>query len=117
MENNLDILLEMKNETCFLAEQDKNLLWHKISGHLNFDNLVKISCKKAIRDITKIIKTFNTICKQCQLGKKTRSTFKANKYSTSKSLELVHLDLCGPTMTKGHQGERYCMLFMMTTLE
>lgn len=41
----------MKNETCFLAQQDENWLWHKRLGHLNFDNLVKTSRKGAVRDI------------------------------------------------------------------
>lgn len=62
---------------------------------MNFDNLLKINTKQVVRDMPKITKPSNTICKQCQHGNKTRARFKSKEYSTSKSLELVHVDLCG----------------------
>jgi hypothetical protein len=34
------------------------------------------------------------------------------EYSTSKPLELVHTNLCGPTRTKCIQGEYYFILFI-----
>lgn len=76
-------------------------------GHINFDNMVKISSTHAIRDLPKIIKPTNTLCKKCQMGKQTRTSFK--EYSFTKSMELIHIDLCGPTRTKGLNGERYFM--------
>jgi hypothetical protein len=38
---------------------------------------------------------------------KTKFEFKTKEYSTTKSLEIVHTDLCGPTRTKGLNGEQY----------
>jgi hypothetical protein len=38
--------------------------------------------------------------------------FKIKEYSTSKPLELVHTDLCGPTRIKSIQGEDYFILFI-----
>ena len=80
--------------------------------HLNFDNIMKISNKKAVRDLPIIKKPSNTICAQCQHGKQTRRSFKSNDFFTSKPLELVHTDLCGPTRTKSGQGESYFMLLI-----
>jgi transposase InsO family protein len=39
-------------------------------------------------------------------------SFKSKECSTSRPLELVHTDLCGPTRTPTLQGERYFMLFI-----
>jgi hypothetical protein len=44
------------------------------------------------------------------LGKGTMNLGK--EYSTSKPLDLVHTDLCGPTQTKSLQGESYFILFI-----
>ena len=60
----------------------------------------------------KITKPSNPICRHCQLGKQTRIRFRTKEYLTSKPLELVHTDLCGPTRTKSLQGESYFMLFI-----
>ena len=41
------------------------------------------------------------ICDACQLGKQTKSSFKLIKdIVTSRPLELIHMDLFGPTKTK-----------------
>ena len=91
---------------------DNSWLWHRRLGHINFDNLVKISKLGAVRNLPKITKPTNSICKHCQLGKQTRASFRTKEHSTSKPLELVHTDLCGPTRTKSLQGESYFMLFI-----
>jgi hypothetical protein len=87
-------------------------LWHRRMGHKNFDNLVKINTKQAMRDMPKIVKPSNTLCKQCQHGKQTISSFKSKEYLTTKPLEIVHTDICGPTRTQSLQGENYFMLFI-----
>jgi hypothetical protein len=38
--------------------------------------------------------------------------FKSKEYSTTKPLEIVHIDLVGPTTTKGLKGEKYFMLLV-----
>ena len=91
---------------------DDNWLWHRRLGHINFDNLVKISKLGAVRNLPKIIKPSNPICKHCQVGKQERASFKTKEYSSSKPLELVHTDLCGPMRIKSLQGDLYFMLFV-----
>ena len=78
-------------------------------GTLNFDNLVKISKKEVVRVLPKIVKPLNSVCRNCQHGKQTRTNFKTKKPMTSRPLEIVHTDLCGPTRTKTKQGEYYFM--------
>ena len=82
-------------------------------GHMNFDNIMKVSKKKALRYIPKIIKPSDPTWKQCQHGKQTKLSFKEKEYSTSKPLELVHTDLCGSTRTKSMQGKYYFMFLLV----
>ena len=52
------------------------------------------------------------VCGPCQHGKQTRTSHKTKEFSTSKPLEIIHADLCGPTRTPALQGERYFALFV-----
>ena len=63
-------------EQCYMSQIDESLLWHRRMGHLNFDNLVKISQKGAIRNIPKIIQPPNHVCRHYLHGKKTRTSSK-----------------------------------------
>jgi hypothetical protein len=119
--NNIYVLSEIGNEKCCLGKEDESWLWHKRMGHMNFDNLVKVSKREAVREMPQITKPTNTLCKHCQQGKQTKTRFKSKEYSTTRPLEIVHTDLVGPTTTKGLKGERYFMLLVddytrMTTI-
>jgi hypothetical protein len=81
-------------------------------GHMHFDNLVKVRKREAVREIPQITKPTNTLCKHCQQGKQTKTMFKSKEYSTTRSMEIVHTDLVGPTTTKGLKCERYFMLLV-----
>lgn len=107
---NLYTLEETLEGSCLLGQENEQWLWHKRLGHISFENLGKISSKKAIRDIPHISKPINSICASCQKGKQTRTTFKAKEHYTHSPLELVHTDLCGPMRTQSISGERYFML-------
>ena len=67
---------------------------------------------KKVRGLPKLKKPENIMCKQCQLGKMTKSSFKSKTYTSNEVLELVHTDLCGPIEVKSYKGDRYIMLFV-----
>ena len=93
--NNIYILDE-KDENCYLGNGDESWLRHKILRHVNFDNLIQLNKNEAIRDLPLIKNLSSSICKQCQHGKQTRVKFKIKEYSTTKPLEIIHIDICGP---------------------
>jgi len=97
-----------------MKSEEKNVvrLWHRRMGHINFDNLVKLNHIQAARDMPKITKPANTICKPCRHGKQIRVRFKAKEYSTWNPLGLVHTYLCEPARTQSLKGESYFMLFI-----
>jgi hypothetical protein len=81
-------------------------------GHIHFDNLFKVSKRETVREISQITKPTNTLCKHCQQGKYTKTRFKSKEYSTTRPLEIVHIDLVGPNTTKGLKGEKYFVLLV-----
>lgn len=107
IDSNLYNLCEVKGQSYPIGQADESWLWHRRLGHANFDNLVKVSSKGLVRHFPKITKPTNIICKEFQQGKQTRVVFQSKEYSTTKPLQLVHTDLCGPTRTRGLKGERY----------
>ena len=109
---NIYILDRVNQVKCCISKEDESWLWHRRLGHIKFENLVKISRSKVVREMPEITKPVNTMCKQCQHGKQTRMKFKTKEHSTTTFLELIHTDLCGPTKLKGFQGEKYLMLFI-----
>ena len=110
--NNIYMLDEIKRERCFLGKEDESWIWHRRMGHIHFGNLIKISKKQVVREMPEIKKPKNSICEPCQHGKQTRVKFKTKEHSTTRPLELVHTDLCGPTRSKGLNNEEYLMLLV-----
>jgi hypothetical protein len=82
-------------------------------GHIHLDNLFKINKKQTVREIPKITKPKNTMCKHFQHGKQTKDEFKTNEYYMTKPLEIIHTNLCGPTRKKGQDGEQFFMLLIV----
>jgi hypothetical protein len=100
-ENNVYVFKEEKEE-CHLSKYDESWLWHRRLGHLNFDHLVKLRNSGAVKYLPKILKPYDYVCKPCQIGNLTRIQFKYKNFaSTKKPLQLVHMDLCGPSRKEG----------------
>jgi hypothetical protein len=87
-------------------------LWHRNLGHLSFGNLIKSNKKEAVRDLPKVIKPLDLICKHCQIGKQTRVRFKTKENCITNPLDLIHTYLCGPTRMKRNYGDIYLMLIV-----
>ena len=105
--------MKEEDEACHLSKLEESWLWHKRLGHLSFDHIIRLSKKKAVRDMPEIKRPSNTMCKSCQLGKQTRTSFKAkDELSTRRPLQLVYMDLCGPARTKNPSGESHFMLII-----
>ncbi|GLJ06695.1 hypothetical protein SUGI_0045450 [Cryptomeria japonica] len=103
--------LNPKVSNYLITKIDDSWIWHRIFCHINFDNIVKVSKSKTVRGLLQLDKLVNALCKECQLGKMTSSTFKRKSFSVEHLLDLVHTDLCGPIRTKSIQGDKYFMIF------
>ena len=106
-------MLKENREECHLRKHDESWLWNRRLGHLNFDHLIKLKKLEAIKDLPRIGKPQDSVCKPCQVGKLTRTQFKSkSSTSTEKPLQLIHMDLCGPSRQEGIGNENYFMLII-----
>ena len=111
------LYIRWKRSKIFSRENRWKFGLARMNKTYKFDNLVNISKQQVVRDIAGITNPIQLVCKHCQHGIQTRVSFKTKEYTTKNPPELVHMDLCGPTRTKGLNGEYYFMLFMMTSHE
>jgi hypothetical protein len=95
-------VLKEEKEECHLSKYDESWWWHRRLGHLNFDHIIKLRNNGAEKYLPKISKSYDSVCKPCQIGKLTCTQFKSKNFpSTKKPLQLVHMDLCGPSRKEG----------------
>jgi hypothetical protein len=70
-----------------------------------------IASKDIVKDLPKMKKTGKGVCCPCQLGHQTRAAHKKTLgILTSKNLELLHMDLMGPTRTASLGGRNYILV-------
>ena len=95
------------NSIC-LPNED---LWHQWMGHASYKNLSIVSKHESVLGIPKLSRMSNVVCGLCQIGKQTKAKHPGTQTSaTSRPLELLHLDLIGPTRTESLGGKRYIMV-------
>ena len=79
---------------------------------MNFDNLVNISKNRRVRGIPVLKKPELAMCKQCQMGKMGKTSFKRKNYNIEEVLEFVHTNICGSIGTPCYTREKYFILFV-----
>ena len=79
---------------------------------MNFDNMVKISKLKKVRGIPSLKKLDVGLCKNYQIYKMGKTSFKRKNYQFEDVLEIVHTDLCGPIGVQSYSGEKFFILFV-----
>ena len=84
-----------------MGKEDESWFWNKRMEHIHFENLVNISNKKVVREMSEIKSKTNVVCKHYHHGNQTKVEIKTKEYSTMKPLEIMHIDLCVPMRIKG----------------
>ena len=80
-------------------------------GHASYKHLAIVSRHESVLGIPKLSRMSNVVCGPYQLGKQTKTKHPSTQTSaTSRPLELLHLDLMGPTKTESLGGKRYIMI-------
>ncbi|GKC02502.1 zinc finger, CCHC-type containing protein [Tanacetum coccineum] len=107
------IRLQIEAPICLLANVDNQAwLWHARLGHLNFDDINKMTRKGLVEGIPRINHA-GQICDACLLGKHSRTPFLIQSRFRSKNpLDLVYRDLCGPISPATHSGKKFIFLLV-----
>ena len=86
-------------------------LWHQRMRHTSYKHLSIVSKHESVLGIPKLSRVSNVMYGPCQLGKQTKAKHPGTQTSaTSRLLELLHLDLMGPTRTESLGRKRYIMV-------
>ncbi|XP_021741922.1 uncharacterized protein LOC110708121 [Chenopodium quinoa] len=93
--------------TCLSVIEDDPLLWHKRFGHASFSLIDKLKTRNLVEGLPSIKFLCDKICDACVKGKQVRTSFKSKKMvSSTKPLELIHMDLCGPMRIQSRSGKK-----------
>ena len=98
---------------CLAAVDQDPWLWHKRLGHANMELISKLERKNLVRGLPTLKYVKDVICEECTKGKQTKSSFKTlNEVSTSKPLQLLHLDLFGPMRVASLGGKSFVFVIV-----
>ncbi|GJZ33480.1 putative ribonuclease H-like domain-containing protein [Tanacetum coccineum] len=111
---NLNNLAPKENLACLVAKasSDKVVQWHRRMGHVNYKNMNKLVKDNLVRGLPpKLFKNDHT-CVACCKGKQHKATYKAITVvsSISEPLQLLHMDLFGPTSIRSIDHKYYCLV-------
>ncbi|GJU28796.1 putative ribonuclease H-like domain-containing protein, partial [Tanacetum coccineum] len=99
--------------TCLFAKAtiDESKLWHRRLGHVNFKTINKLVKGNLVRGLPS--KTFENdhTCVACQNGKQHKASCKTKHVSSiSQPLQMLHMDLFGPTSVRSINHKTYCLV-------
>ncbi|GJV59448.1 putative ribonuclease H-like domain-containing protein [Tanacetum coccineum] len=99
--------------TCLFAKATSNEfnLWHRRLGHVNFKIMNKLVRGNLVRGLHSKLFELNQTCVACQKGKQHRASCKTKTVSSiSQPLQMLHMDLFGPTFVKSLMKKMYCLV-------
>ncbi|GKE45485.1 putative ribonuclease H-like domain-containing protein [Tanacetum coccineum] len=110
---NLESIVPSRGLACLIAKAtiNESIKWHRRLGHVNFKNLNKLIKGNLVRGLPLKIFQNDHTCVACQKGKQHKASCKAKLVSTiSHSLQLLHMDLFGPTSVRSLNHKTYFLV-------
>ncbi|GJS06009.1 retrovirus-related pol polyprotein from transposon TNT 1-94 [Tanacetum coccineum] len=101
-----------KDQICLTTIDENSTLWHRRLGHANMRLIQSLASKELVRNLPKL-KFDQHFCDACKIGKQAHASHKAkNVVSTTRCLELLHMDLFGPSAVRSYGGNRYTLVIV-----
>ena len=102
---------ECNMSRCLISKEDEVKLWHQKLGHLNLKSMKRIISEEAIRGMPKLRIEEGRICGECQIRKQTKISHKRLQHlTTTKVLEMLHMDLMGLMQEESLGGKNYAFV-------
>ncbi|GJR08879.1 retrovirus-related pol polyprotein from transposon TNT 1-94 [Tanacetum coccineum] len=99
-----------QDKLCLATVVDNSTLWHRRLGHANMRLIQSLSSKELVRNLPKL-KYDKYFYDACKIRKQAHASHKAkNMVSTKRCLELLHMDLFGPSAIKSYGGNLYTLV-------
>nr|GEW75001.1 retrovirus-related Pol polyprotein from transposon TNT 1-94 [Tanacetum cinerariifolium] len=99
-----------KDKICLATIDENSTFWHRRLGHANMRLIQSLASKELVRNLPNL-KFDKHFCDACQIGRQAHASHKAkNIVSTTRCLELLHMDLFGPFVVRSYGGNRYTLV-------
>jgi transposase InsO family protein len=100
-------------DACLMAKTNMGWLWHRRLAHVGMKNLHKLLKGEHVLGLTNICFEKDRPCASCQARKQVGSTHHSkNVMTTSRPLELLHMDLFGPVAYLSIEGSKYGLVIV-----
>ena len=100
-------------DACLIAKTSMGWLWHRRLAHVGMKNLHKLLKGEHVIGLTNVTFEKDRPCAACQAGKQVGSSHHAkNVMTTSRPLELLHMDLFGPVAYLSIGGSKYGLVIV-----
>ncbi|GJS02575.1 retrovirus-related pol polyprotein from transposon TNT 1-94 [Tanacetum coccineum] len=101
-----------KDQICLATIDENSTLWHRRLGHANMRLIQSLASKELVRNLPKL-KFTQHFCDACKMGKQAHASHKAKKIvSTTRCLELLHMDLFGPSAVRSYGENCYTLVIV-----
>ena len=97
-----------------MSKEDDSWLWHRRIAHIHMDHLNKLVSNDIVIGLPKLKFLKNKLCVACQKGNQVRvvSLKSTNVISTNRPLQLLHMDVFGPSRTMSFGGNYYALVIV-----
>ncbi|GJT10542.1 retrovirus-related pol polyprotein from transposon TNT 1-94 [Tanacetum coccineum] len=100
------------DQICLATIDENSTLWHRRLGHANMRLIQSLASKELVRNLPKL-KFDQHFCDACKMGKQAHASHKAkNIVSMTRCLELLHMDLFGPSAVRSYGGNHYTLVIV-----
>jgi hypothetical protein len=100
-------------DACLIAKTNMGWLWHRRLAHIGMKNLHKLLKGDHVLGLTYVCFEKDRPCATCQAGKQVGNNHhNKNVMTTSKPLELLHMDLFVPIAYLSIGGSKYGLVII-----
>lgn len=85
---------------------------HKKLGHAIIKQMSKLTSKELVCGLPRLRYEKGEVCNACSLGKHVKSSFKSINSITNIVLQILHMDIFGPTRNTNLGGSKHCLVIV-----
>nr|GEW53408.1 retrotransposon protein [Tanacetum cinerariifolium] len=101
-----------QDKICLATIDENSTLWNRRFGHANMRLIQSLASKELVKNLPKL-KFDQHFCDACKIRKQAHASHKAkNIVSTTICLELLHMDVFGPSAVWSYEGNRYTLVIV-----
>ena len=106
-----------ETDMCLIAKPKESAeLWHRRFGHIGYSGLERLVREEMVKGLSitpqEIQDAAGDMCDTCTDAKQARKPFKAAEEKSTRILDLVHMDLCGPMPETSLAGNSYVLTML-----